>query len=108
MKKEEKKEKKVTKEQVKKTLIATGGAVGLVGLGWFLASRFCDGTRFIKDGCWEGVYHPETKTWSLLTYRNSKRLEKGDYTRRASTNSPEVLEYIIESASDALKQMKGE
>lgn len=108
MKKEEKKEKKVTKEQVKKVLIVTGGPVSLVGLGWLLGSRFSDHARPIKNGFCQGVYHPGTKTWHLFTYRNLKRADKGMPSKDSFTGNPEVLEYIIKSASDALKQMKGE
>lgn len=100
--------KKLTKKQVRKTLIIGGAATCLVGIGWFLGTHFSDAARPIKDGVWGFEYDSSLKRWSQCSFRNMKRAQKWQPSRINYTENPEVLETLIESASEALKAMKGE
>lgn len=100
--------KKLTKKQVRKTLIIGGAATCLVGIGWFLGSNFSDAASSIKNGIWGFDYDSNNKTWGMYCFRNMKRAQKWKPSRIAYTKSPEVLEALIKNASEGLKAMKGE
>lgn len=107
-KQEEKKKIQINKEKVTKIALTAGGALGLVGIGYFLGTHFSDSARPIRHGYVGVAYDHSDKSWNFLLYRNKRRYENGKPSRHTYITNPEVLSPILNDSMEILKKMKGE
>lgn len=98
----------INKEKVTKIALTAGGALGLLGLGYFLGSKYCDKARPIRTGYVEVVHDLDDNSWNLLVYRNKKRSDKNSPSRHIWASDIEVLEAVLSDSMEVLKKMKGE